>query len=44
MVDCEHGNISDDSMHDAVAAIAALDVSPFVRIRAPVVGSDQKST
>ncbi|KAK4560415.1 hypothetical protein LTR86_005611 [Recurvomyces mirabilis] len=31
-VDTEHGNISDDSMHEAVAAIAACGVSPIVRV------------
>lgn len=31
-VDCEHGNISDDAMHESVAAIAACGVSPIVRI------------
>ncbi|KAF2092982.1 HpcH/HpaI aldolase/citrate lyase family protein [Rhizodiscina lignyota] len=31
-LDCEHGNISDSDMHDSVAAIAALGVSPIVRI------------
>ncbi|OAA79437.1 Pyruvate/Phosphoenolpyruvate kinase [Akanthomyces lecanii RCEF 1005] len=32
MVDCEHGNMDDRAMHDAVPAIAALGVSPIVRI------------
>ncbi|KAK4086649.1 hypothetical protein Purlil1_9039 [Purpureocillium lilacinum] len=32
MVDCEHGNMDDSAMHDAVPAIAALGVSPLVRI------------
>ncbi|KAK4110493.1 Phosphoenolpyruvate/pyruvate domain-containing protein [Canariomyces notabilis] len=32
MVDCEHGNIDDAAMHDAVPAIAALGVSPIVRL------------
>lgn len=32
MVDCEHGNIDDAAMHDAVPTIAALGVSPIVRI------------
>ncbi|KAM3566104.1 hypothetical protein ARSEF4850_000929 [Beauveria asiatica] len=32
VVDCEHGNIDDRAMHDAVPAIAALGVSPIVRI------------
>jgi len=31
-VDCEHGNIDDSAMHDAVPAIAAHGVSPLVRI------------
>ncbi|TKX23997.1 HpcH/HpaI aldolase-like protein 1 [Elsinoe australis] len=33
-VDTEHGNISDDSMHECVAAIAACGVSPIVRVAA----------
>ncbi|OOQ83627.1 2,4-dihydroxyhept-2-ene-1,7-dioic acid aldolase [Penicillium brasilianum] len=33
IIDCEHGHISDDSMHSATAAIAALGVSPLVRLR-----------
>ncbi|TGO66478.1 hypothetical protein BOTNAR_0060g00180 [Botryotinia narcissicola] len=32
LVDCEHGNIDDAAMHDAVPAIAACGVSPIVRI------------
>ncbi|KAK3694084.1 Pyruvate/Phosphoenolpyruvate kinase-like domain-containing protein [Podospora appendiculata] len=32
LVDCEHGNIDDAAMHEAVPAIAALGVSPIVRI------------
>ncbi|KAH0419996.1 HpcH/HpaI aldolase/citrate lyase family protein [Colletotrichum camelliae] len=32
LVDCEHGNIDDGAMHDAVPAIAALGVSPVVRL------------
>jgi len=35
ILDCEHGHISDDSMHNSVAAIAALGVSPIIRIRGP---------
>jgi 4-hydroxy-2-oxoheptanedioate aldolase len=35
IIDCEHGHISDDSMHNAVAAIAGLNVSPIIRIRGP---------
>ncbi|OKP10228.1 2-keto-3-deoxy-L-rhamnonate aldolase [Penicillium subrubescens] len=33
IIDCEHGHISDDSMHNATAAIASLGVSPLVRLR-----------
>ncbi|KAF2002927.1 Phosphoenolpyruvate/pyruvate domain-containing protein [Amniculicola lignicola CBS 123094] len=33
-VDTEHGNIDDGQMHEAVAAIGAMDVSPIVRIAA----------
>ncbi|KAF2018692.1 Phosphoenolpyruvate/pyruvate domain-containing protein [Aaosphaeria arxii CBS 175.79] len=33
-VDCEHGNIDDGQMHEAVVAIAATGVSPIVRITA----------
>ena len=32
LVDLEHGNISDDSMHEIVAAAAACAVSPVVRV------------
>ncbi|KAI1408022.1 Pyruvate/Phosphoenolpyruvate kinase-like domain-containing protein [Hypoxylon sp. FL1857] len=32
LVDCEHGNIDDGAMHDAVPAIAAVGVSPLVRL------------
>ncbi|KAJ6181369.1 Pyruvate/Phosphoenolpyruvate kinase-like domain-containing protein [Penicillium canescens] len=32
IIDCEHGHISDDSMHTSTAAIAALGVSPLVRL------------
>ena len=35
IIDCEHGHIGDDSMHNSVAAIAALGVSPIIRIRGP---------
>ncbi|KAE9982408.1 hypothetical protein EG328_010942 [Venturia inaequalis] len=34
VVDCEHGNIDDGQMHEAVAALAACRVSPIVRIAA----------
>lgn len=33
-IDTEHGNISDDHMHECTAAIAACGVSPVVRIAA----------
>ncbi|KAK4993960.1 hypothetical protein LTR66_001353 [Elasticomyces elasticus] len=33
-VDTEHGNISDQAMHECVAAIAACGVSPVVRVAA----------
>ncbi|RSH80755.1 hypothetical protein EHS25_007091 [Saitozyma podzolica] len=32
-VDCEHGNIGDNDMHDSVNAIAACGASPIVRVR-----------
>ncbi|KAJ3520127.1 hypothetical protein NM208_g13845 [Fusarium decemcellulare] len=32
LVDCEHGNLDDGAMHDAVPAIAVLGVSPIVRL------------
>ncbi|KAH6879432.1 Pyruvate/Phosphoenolpyruvate kinase-like domain-containing protein [Thelonectria olida] len=32
LVDCEHGNIDDAAMHDAVPAIAAVGASPLVRL------------
>jgi len=32
LVDCEHGNIDDAAMHEAVPAVAACGVSPIVRI------------
>ncbi|KAL6711739.1 hypothetical protein ACN47E_004673 [Coniothyrium glycines] len=35
IIDCEHGHIGDDSMHNSVAAISALGVSPVIRIRGP---------
>ncbi|KAL4863370.1 hypothetical protein BDV12DRAFT_189720 [Aspergillus spectabilis] len=33
IIDCEHGHISDDSMHSATAATAALGVSSLIRLR-----------
>ena len=35
IVDCEHGYIGDDAMHNSVAAISSLGVSPVIRIRGP---------
>ncbi|KAB8073502.1 Phosphoenolpyruvate/pyruvate domain-containing protein [Aspergillus leporis] len=35
IIDCEHGHIGDDAMHNSVAAIASLGVSPVIRIRGP---------
>ncbi|BCS02638.1 HpcH/HpaI aldolase family protein [Aspergillus luchuensis] len=35
IIDCEHGHISDDAMHNSVAAISSLGVSPIIRIRGP---------
>lgn len=35
IIDCEHGHIGDDAMHNSVAAISALGVSPMIRIRGP---------
>lgn len=32
LIDMEHGNISDDSMHEIVAASASCGVSPIVRV------------
>ncbi|RAH78889.1 2,4-dihydroxyhept-2-ene-1,7-dioic acid aldolase [Aspergillus japonicus CBS 114.51] len=32
LIDLEHGNISDDTMHETVAAAAACGVSPIVRV------------
>ncbi|KAG5777811.1 hypothetical protein H9Q73_008519 [Fusarium xylarioides] len=32
VIDCEHGNIDDSAMHDAVPAVAAAGASPIVRI------------
>lgn len=33
IIDCEHGNIGDNEMHDAITAISSQGVSPLVRIR-----------
>ncbi|TYJ56731.1 hypothetical protein B9479_002501 [Cryptococcus floricola] len=35
IIDCEHGHISDDQMHNSVSAIAALGCSPIIRVRGP---------
>ncbi|KAI1641200.1 Pyruvate/Phosphoenolpyruvate kinase-like domain-containing protein [Biscogniauxia mediterranea] len=32
MVDCEHGNLDDAAMHDAIPAIASCGASPLVRL------------
>ena len=34
LVDCEHGNIDDAAMHEAVSAIAAAGSSPVVSLPA----------
>ena len=33
IIDCEHGHVDDRDMHTATTAIAALGVSPLVRLR-----------
>ncbi|KAM0168307.1 hypothetical protein ACHAPF_011132 [Botrytis cinerea] len=33
IIDCEHGSISDDSMHEAIVATSSQGVSPLVRVR-----------
>lgn len=33
IIDCEHGNIDDNAMHSATAAISSMGVSPLVRLR-----------
>lgn len=35
ILDGEHGHIGDDAMHNSVAAVAALGVSPIIRVRGP---------
>ncbi|RJE20498.1 2,4-dihydroxyhept-2-ene-1,7-dioic acid aldolase [Aspergillus sclerotialis] len=35
IIDCEHGHIGDEAMHNSVAAISSLGVSPIIRIRGP---------
>ncbi|WVW85171.1 hypothetical protein I302_107209 [Kwoniella bestiolae CBS 10118] len=35
IVDCEHGHVGDDQMHNAVAGIAFNGCSPIIRIRSP---------
>ncbi|KXJ92034.1 HpcH/HpaI aldolase/citrate lyase family protein [Microdochium bolleyi] len=32
LIDCEHGNIDDAAMHDAIPAVAACGPSPIVRV------------
>lgn len=38
LVDCEHGNIGDNDMHESVAGVAASGASPIVRIRNADIG------
>ncbi|RSL59943.1 hypothetical protein CEP54_007030 [Fusarium duplospermum] len=33
IIDCEHGHMSDDAMHNSITAISSQGVSPLVRIR-----------
>jgi 4-hydroxy-2-oxoheptanedioate aldolase len=33
IIDCEHGHISDDAMHNSIMAISSAGVSPLVRVR-----------
>lgn len=33
IIDCEHGNITDDAMHNAIAAVSSQGVSPLVRVK-----------
>lgn len=33
IIDAEHGNFGDDSIHNSVAAISGLGVSPIIRVR-----------
>ncbi|ODO02040.1 2,4-dihydroxyhept-2-ene-1,7-dioic acid aldolase [Cryptococcus wingfieldii CBS 7118] len=33
IIDCEHGHIGDDQMHNSVSAISALGVSPIIPVR-----------
>lgn len=35
VVDAEHGHIGDDAMHNSVAAISSLGISPVIRVRGP---------
>jgi 4-hydroxy-2-oxoheptanedioate aldolase len=35
ILDGEHGHIGDDAMHNSVAAVASLGVSPIIRVRGP---------
>ncbi|OQD88329.1 hypothetical protein PENANT_c004G04227 [Penicillium antarcticum] len=39
IIDCEHGHIGDDAVHNSVAAISALSVSPVVRIEPMIFSS-----
>lgn len=35
IIDTEHGALGDESVHNSVAAISALGVSPVIRVRGP---------
>ena len=35
IIDAEHGALGDESVHNSVAAISALGVSPIIRVRGP---------
>lgn len=35
-MDAEHGALGDESVHNAVAAISGLGVSPIIRVRSPL--------
>ena len=38
IVDCEHGDIADQDMHDSVTAVASSGASPIVRLSGPDAG------
>lgn len=35
IIDCEHGHIGDEAMHNSAAAVSSLGVSPVIRVRGP---------